>query len=90
MPRKKQQFIVLPEQRWQLKRTMSALEFRQALRELKLTVAAASRVLGISRRTASRYAKTQADIPAAHALLLRTMIEYNVKPLVPLWSRDDN
>lgn len=90
MRQKKKKLVVLPEQVWQTKREMSAYQYRQMLRQLRLTKAAASRVLGISQRTSYRYAKGQAVIPIAEGLLLRAFVEYGVKPLVPHWTREDN
>ena len=45
------------------------------------------RYLGVSERTAYRYAKGEADIPAAQVLLLRALVALNIKPLVPRWTQ---
>ena len=59
---------------WTQQREMAPAEFRLILRTLKLSRAACARFLGVSERTARRYAKGQATIPAASVLLLRAIL----------------
>ena len=67
---------------WQV-RTMTALEYRRAIHALRLNKAQAGRYLGVSERTAHRYWDGDAKVPAAHALLLRALINYHEAPEVP-------
>ena len=67
---------------WQ-NRIMSPVDYRRAIHALQLNKAQAGRFLGISVCTAHRYWDGDAKVPAAHALLLRSMIHHNDLPLVP-------
>lgn len=49
-----------------------------------------ARYLGISERTARRYARDETEIPEPHVLLLRAMIHDNEVPVVPLRNQDQN
>jgi transcriptional regulator with XRE-family HTH domain len=71
---------------WQ-ERTLTPLQYRRVLAELGLTYSAAARFLGVSYRTSTRYAHGMAEVPPAHALLLRAMIEFGQTPVVPYWSK---
>ena len=67
---------------WQ-ERTLTPRQYRSALAELGLSLSGAARFLGISYRTSTRYAHGIAEVPPAHALLLRAMIEFQQMPVVP-------
>ena len=71
---------------WQKQREMTGLQFRLLIRRLGMSRAGASRFLGISEATASRWAKDKVRIPAADAMLLRLMVEQEIKPIVPKWE----
>jgi|KBSMisStaDraftv2_1062788.scaffolds.fasta_scaffold2709861_1 transcriptional regulator with XRE-family HTH domain len=66
-------------------RVMTPRQFKNAIKELGLTQAAAGRYLDVSERTANRYAKGTARIPAPSAILLRLLIQYGIKPFIPKW-----
>jgi DNA-binding transcriptional regulator YiaG len=66
-------------------RTMSPRQFKTAIKQLGLSQAAAGRYLDVSERTANRYAKGTAKIPGPSAILLRLLIQANIKPVVPKW-----
>ena len=74
---------------WQI-RTMSPRDFKYAIDILGLDQAKTARVLGISERTTRRYIRGETVIPPAHALLLRAMVRFNVKPVVPAWNAEQN
>ena len=69
---------------WQ-DRNMTARQFKTALKALSISQASAGRYLGVSERTANRYSKGKAAVPAPTAMLLRALIHYGVKPLAPRW-----
>jgi hypothetical protein len=75
---------------WQSKRTMSGREFKRIIKELGMTQVGAGRYIGLSGRTARRIVLGQSEIPVAAALLLRSLVAHNEKPLVPNWQRGDN
>jgi hypothetical protein len=68
---------------WQHRRTMDAAEYNEALEQLGLNIASAGRYLGRTYRTSARYARDQATIPPAEALLLRALIAKRIVPIVP-------
>ena len=70
---------------WQNQRSMSPAEFAAVAGKLKLSQAAIGRYLGVSERTANRYMRGITAIPIPSALLLRALIHYKAKPVVPLW-----
>ena len=70
---------------WQTQRTMSPAEFAAVTGKLKLSQAAIGRYLGVSERTANRYMKGLTAVPIPSALLLRALIKFKVKPVVPRW-----
>ena len=72
---------------WQCHRAMSPREFSRTIARLGMSQAGAGRYLGVSERTAYRYAKGETDIPAAQVLLLRALVALDIKPLVPRWTR---
>lgn len=59
---------------WTKKREMSPVEFRHTLKRLGMSQAAAGRFLGVSERTARRYARGAAAIPVPSVLLLRAIL----------------
>ena len=75
---------------WHCHRAMSPREFSRTIARLGMSQAGTGRYLGVSERTAYRYAKGETDIPAAQVLLLRALVAFNIKPLVPRWTRHDN
>lgn len=75
---------------WQAKRHMTGREYKLVLAKLKMSMAAAARYLDVSSATARRYGKDRTEIPVAHVLLLRALVElaqYGVKPSVPPWTK---
>jgi hypothetical protein len=79
---------VAKEYDWQADRRMTAKQYRTVIGALGLNVAQAGRYLGISERTSHRYIRGEAEIPEAHALLLRALYHAGIKPLVPEWVSD--
>ena len=73
---------------WQYERTMSPGQLETAIRALKLDRAKLGRVIGRSERTMRRYARGQSTMPASEVLLIRALVRYRVKPVVPDWSRE--
>ena len=73
---------------WQLERAMTAEEFAVILWELDLSIAASARYLGISTTTAARYKRGTAQVPEAHAMLLRAVRDLGVQLIVPPWKAD--
>ncbi len=74
---------------WDLDRNMTAGQYKRILADLELSRAAASRVLGCSSRSSSRYWHGKSDIPPAYAMLLRAYRDSGMFPLVPKWSKND-
>ncbi len=72
---------------WQI-RKMTADEYEAMIGRLGMNVAQAGRFLGISERTSHRYIRGEAEIPIAHALLLRAMWHFRAEPEVPPWVSD--
>lgn len=72
---------------WQTARRMSIDEYEEALDKLDMNVSQAGRFLGVSPRTAARYAHGETEIPEGFVLLLRLMIAFNVTPVVPKWKK---
>lgn len=66
-------------------RIMSPRQFKAAIKQLGLSQAAAGRYLDVSERTANRYAKGTAKIPGPSAILLRLLIQLDIKAVVPKW-----
>jgi DNA-binding transcriptional regulator YiaG len=73
---------------WQLDRTMSSAQFNEILADLNLSMAACARYLGISTTTAARYRRGTAQVPEAHAMLLRAVRDLGVQLIVPPWKAD--
>ena len=68
---------------WQNMRQMTPREYQRSLDYLGINPGQAARWLGVSNRTSYRYRDGDTDIPAAQVLLLRTFVEYKIKPAVP-------
>jgi DNA-binding transcriptional regulator YiaG len=58
---------------WSKRREMSPLEFRQHIEHFGVSKSAMARLLGVSNRTARRYALGEASIPPAQVLLIRAL-----------------
>jgi DNA-binding transcriptional regulator YiaG len=72
---------------WQKERTMSAFQFKKIVKQLGMTKAGAGRYIGVSPRTLRRIVAGQSKVDAAQALLLRSLVAHNEKPVVPKWER---
>jgi hypothetical protein len=72
---------------WQHERSMTPEQYAHTIAQLGLSQLAAGRFLGVSGRTSRRYIMGEAEIPAAHALLLRAMLRHRERPAVPRWHR---
>jgi transcriptional regulator with XRE-family HTH domain len=70
---------------WQAKRTMSAEEFVRAMERFKVSQAALGRYLGVSERTANRYAKGLTAVPIPSAMLLWGLLARREKLVIPRW-----
>lgn len=68
---------------WQSERGMTAQQYVQILKQLKLSKSAAGRYLGVSVRTSFRYADGTTSVPISSALLLRVLWHYRIRPEVP-------
>jgi transcriptional regulator with XRE-family HTH domain len=75
---------------WQSARTMTPRELETAIDLLGLDQAKLGRVIGRSERTMRRYVRGERAMPAAEVLLIRALVRYRVKPVVPEWSRELN
>jgi DNA-binding transcriptional regulator YiaG len=75
---------------WQHERTMSPEEYAWIISRLGLDQAKLGRYLGVSERTSRRYVRGEARIPPAEVLLLRALVVFKVKPLVPQWRKGQN
>jgi hypothetical protein len=58
--------------------TMTGAQFKTALAKIGMSQGAASRFLGIARRTATNYASDETPIPTVTAKLLRFMVRAKV------------
>jgi hypothetical protein len=67
---------------------MSPDQLEAAIEILGLDRAKLGRVIGRSERTMRRYARGESQMPASEALLIRALVRYRVKPVVPAWSRE--
>jgi hypothetical protein len=47
-------------------------------------------VIGKSERTMRRYARGQIEMPPAEVLLIRALVRFKVRPIVPDWSPKQN
>lgn len=59
---------------------MTAEQFRAALADRSLSIAAAAILFNVNRRTAQRWASEEQDIPRAVAIALELMIRFKVDP----------
>jgi transcriptional regulator with XRE-family HTH domain len=77
---------------WTRYREMSAQEYCFRIKLLGLSIAASGRLLGVSNRTARRYAHGNATIPPAHVLLIRAFFVTRLKTslYVPPWKKGDH
>lgn len=71
------------DESWQYDRAMSPKAFERAIHMLGVSKSAAGRFLGVSESTLRRYLAGTADIPTSVVLLMRLMIELDLKPVVP-------
>jgi hypothetical protein len=72
---------------WQFDRSMSPANYLRVTKSLGLRRAEAARYFGVSIRTERRFANGEADIPVAIVLLLRALIHFGGRPVVPLAPR---
>jgi len=75
---------------WQDARKMTPRMFKTALKQLELTQAGAARFVGVSERTARRFASGETKVPASVALLLQVCVALSIEPRVPGWHRNQN
>jgi hypothetical protein len=75
---------------WQYQRTMTPDQLEMAIDLLGLDRAKLGRVIGRSERTMRRYARGERKMPASEVLLIRALVRYRVRPVVPDWSRELN
>jgi DNA-binding transcriptional regulator YiaG len=73
---------------WQSQRRMTATQFKRICIELEISRAAAGRYIGVSLRRLRRITKGQSEVPESAALLLRSLVAHNEKPLVPKWRQE--
>ena len=76
-----------PDEAWQYDRAMSPKTYLRAIEMLGMNRIQAARYLGVSERAARRFAHGEADIPPAVVLLLRALLNYGARPVVPLPPR---
>jgi transcriptional regulator with XRE-family HTH domain len=70
---------------WQHQRGMTPEQFVKAMEKFDVSQAALGRYLGVSERTANRYAKGTTAVPVPSALLLWGLLARKEKPIVPKW-----
>jgi hypothetical protein len=68
---------------WQNERAMSGKQYKEILKELDLSQAAAGRWLDYSERTSNRYAMETLPIPLSVAFALRALAETGALPIIP-------
>jgi len=68
---------------WQTQRSIGPRQYRALIASLRMTQTGAGRYLGVSARTAARYASGDAEVPPPAVMLLRALEAYNIEPLVP-------
>lgn len=76
-----------PNEVWQWDRAMSPAAYLRAIKALGMNRTQAARYLGLSERTTRRFATGDGDIPPPVVLLLRALLHYGAKPVVPLPPR---
>ena len=72
-----------PNEVWQYDRALSPAAYLRAIKALGMSRIAAARYLGVSERTARRFATGEGDIPPSVVLLLGALLHYNARPVVP-------
>jgi len=72
---------------WQWDRSMSPATYCRIIRSFNMNRVAAARYFGVSTRTERRFANGEADIPPPIVLLLRALVHYGGRPVVPLAPR---
>jgi len=72
---------------WQWDRSMSPATYNRIVKSFGMNRAAAARYFGVSTRTERRFSNGEADIPPAIVLLLRALIHFGGRPVVPLAPR---
>ena len=72
-----------PNEVWQYDRALSPAGYLRAIKALGMSRIEAARYLGVSERTARRFATGDGDIPPPVVLLLRALLHYNARPVVP-------
>lgn len=72
-----------PPATWQNDRTMSGREFQQAMIKLGMTYAGAARYFGRGERTVYRWADDSYMPAPSEVLLLRALMHYGERPIVP-------
>ena len=65
---------------------MSPEQYSWTIRQLGMNKSQAARFLGVSLRTGQRYWDGITPVPAAVAMLLRLMLVYGIRPVVPAWQ----
>jgi len=75
---------------WQYERSMTPSQLEAAIYILGLDQAKLGRVIGRSERTIRRYVRGERAMPVAEVLLIRAMVKFRVKPMVPSWSKELN
>jgi hypothetical protein len=75
---------------WQYERTMTPSQLEAAIYILGLDRAKLGRVIGRSERTMRRYIRGERTMPVAEVLLIRALVKFRVRPMVPSWSKELN
>jgi transcriptional regulator with XRE-family HTH domain len=70
---------------WQNQRAMTPEQFVKAMEKFDVSQAALGRYLGVSERTANRYAKGTTAVPVPSAMLLWGLLARKEKPIIPRW-----
>jgi DNA-binding transcriptional regulator YiaG len=70
---------------WQDDRSMSPEQFAWTIKRLGLNKGQTARYLGMSMSSVQRYYDGDAKIPVPIVLLLRSLVFYNIAPVVPQW-----
>lgn len=73
---------------WQKQRSMDAHEFAVTMKKLKMTKAGMARYLDCSSSTVRRYSRGVKEIPVPEVLLLRALLHFQARPLVPDWTEE--
>jgi hypothetical protein len=73
-------YIVIPMH------TMTAKQYRAALDKLGISQLAAGELFGVGARTSRRWALDEARVPAAVAMMLRLMLDRQLKLTIPVMN----